>query len=194
MIVVPVLIINCQVSEYPKRGPVTAQTTMTAHAKMKVEGLPHCWDVHCAARAKASPIVPRVTVDSLEFSIPVTFPGSIATAWQRRGGRIASGSKQSCHAAAQSGGHRVRLPAAQPAVIADRGTGSADLCKAVCGLNRLPSRFGNAFQRQWQPKVPGQARNRKGEGNQVALRRVHGLLCRTQSWVAEFRSGQSMPG
>jgi hypothetical protein len=45
-IVVPVLITNCHVSENPKMGPVTAQTTMEAHAKANVEGRPHCCEIH----------------------------------------------------------------------------------------------------------------------------------------------------
>jgi hypothetical protein len=39
-IVVPVLITSCQESEKPKSGPVTAQTTTTPTARMKVEARP----------------------------------------------------------------------------------------------------------------------------------------------------------
>jgi hypothetical protein len=38
-IVVPVLMISCQVSEEPKMGPVTAQMRIVAKARMKPIGL-----------------------------------------------------------------------------------------------------------------------------------------------------------
>ena len=39
-IVVPVLIINCQVSENPNSGPAMAQTKIVAIAMIKVRGFP----------------------------------------------------------------------------------------------------------------------------------------------------------
>src|SRR5215218_9109406 len=51
-IVVPVLITSCQVSLKAKRGPVTAQTTITATARKKVSGRPVAWAVHLANRVK----------------------------------------------------------------------------------------------------------------------------------------------
>ena len=52
MIVVPVLITSCQVSEKPNTGPVTAQTSTTATAVTKAQDRPAWVEAHCAARAK----------------------------------------------------------------------------------------------------------------------------------------------
>ena len=52
MMVVPVLITSCQVSEKPKSGPVTAQTSTTATAAMKAQDRPAWQEAHWAARAK----------------------------------------------------------------------------------------------------------------------------------------------
>ena len=41
--VVPVLTINCQVSEKPNSGPVAAHKTMTITQKANVSGLPVAW-------------------------------------------------------------------------------------------------------------------------------------------------------
>ena len=49
MIVVPVLITNCQVSLKPNSGPVTIQTAITATASTKTRGRPQKW---AAALAK----------------------------------------------------------------------------------------------------------------------------------------------
>ena len=43
MIVVPVLMINCHVSEKPNNGPVIAQTTTTPTQVMNVVGVPAAW-------------------------------------------------------------------------------------------------------------------------------------------------------
>jgi hypothetical protein len=40
MIVVPVLMTSCQVSENPKTGPLTPQTMTMAQARMNVTGFP----------------------------------------------------------------------------------------------------------------------------------------------------------
>ncbi len=42
MIVVPVFITSCQVSDKPKIGPVTIQTAITPAASRKAQGQPHC--------------------------------------------------------------------------------------------------------------------------------------------------------
>ena len=51
-IVVPVLITSCQMSEYWKTGPVTAQIRMATQARSKVSGRRHCRDVQYAALLK----------------------------------------------------------------------------------------------------------------------------------------------
>jgi hypothetical protein len=43
-IVVPVLMTSCHVSENRKRGPVTAQMTITAQAKTKADARPAAWE------------------------------------------------------------------------------------------------------------------------------------------------------
>jgi len=48
--VVPVLITSCQVSEKPKIGPETIQTTIVATASRKVIGRPESWAIQRAAR------------------------------------------------------------------------------------------------------------------------------------------------
>jgi len=48
MMVVPVLITSCQVSEKPKTGPETSQTTMIATASRKVIGRPDSWAIQRA--------------------------------------------------------------------------------------------------------------------------------------------------
>ena len=40
MIVVPVFMTSCQVSEKPNKGPVIPQTTIIANAIIKADGLP----------------------------------------------------------------------------------------------------------------------------------------------------------
>ena len=52
MIVVPVLITSCQVSEKPNIGPVTAQTTTIRTATMNVEARPAASEVRFAASPK----------------------------------------------------------------------------------------------------------------------------------------------
>src|SRR4051794_9564844 len=52
MIVVPVLITNCQVSEKPNSGPVIAQTKTTPAASMKADARPAAWDVLFATSPK----------------------------------------------------------------------------------------------------------------------------------------------
>src|SRR5215212_5331299 len=59
--VVPVLMINCQVSEYPKIGPVAAQTRITITQSANVIGRP---DSFATAAAKA--------VNALEKTITLT--------------------------------------------------------------------------------------------------------------------------
>jgi hypothetical protein len=49
IIVVPVLMTSCQVSEKLNAGPDAAQIMTTAQAAAKVEGRPHWRAVHCAA-------------------------------------------------------------------------------------------------------------------------------------------------
>src|SRR4051812_29124735 len=53
-IVVPVLMMSCQVSEKPKIGPVTAQAMMTTTASTNAHGEPTALDVACAKRRKSS--------------------------------------------------------------------------------------------------------------------------------------------
>ena len=53
--VVPVLITNCQVSLYPKIGPVTAQMTTIATAIRNVVGFPEIRAVASASRPNQSP-------------------------------------------------------------------------------------------------------------------------------------------
>src|SRR5262245_37186242 len=48
MMVVPVLITSCQVSEYLKIGPVTAQTMMMRTARMNAQADPTIVEVLCA--------------------------------------------------------------------------------------------------------------------------------------------------
>jgi hypothetical protein len=55
MMVVPVLITNCQVSLNRKKGPVTSQRRITAVARLKVEGLPVTRAVVFAKRVKRDP-------------------------------------------------------------------------------------------------------------------------------------------
>src|SRR5687768_6932552 len=47
--VVPVLITSCQVSEKPKSGPVTAQTSTTPRARPKANGVPLSTDTRWAS-------------------------------------------------------------------------------------------------------------------------------------------------
>src|SRR5215207_9067495 len=51
-IVVPVLITSCHVSEKPKRGPVTIQTTMTVTARANAIELPDASVAACAKRSR----------------------------------------------------------------------------------------------------------------------------------------------
>src|SRR5687767_9353563 len=57
IIVVPVLITNCQVSLKSKIGPVSAHSTMMVAAPMKVPGLPVARAAHLAKRVKADTCV-----------------------------------------------------------------------------------------------------------------------------------------
>src|SRR3954451_7240964 len=57
MIVVPVLMTNCQVSEKPKIGPVIAQTTITSTASINVVARPAASDVLFAASPNNSAIL-----------------------------------------------------------------------------------------------------------------------------------------
>jgi hypothetical protein len=52
--VVPVLMISCQVSEKPKKGPVSPQITITSTATVKPQALPRAFEVLRATMAKAS--------------------------------------------------------------------------------------------------------------------------------------------
>ena len=52
--VVPVLMISCQVSEKPKIGPVRAQTIMISTAIEKLQAVPSAFEVLRATVAKAS--------------------------------------------------------------------------------------------------------------------------------------------
>src|SRR5690348_10857690 len=51
--VVPVLMTNCQVSEKPNKGPVTAQTSTTSAARMNVLACPAARDVRFATTPKS---------------------------------------------------------------------------------------------------------------------------------------------
>lgn len=55
MIVVPVLMISCQVSEYWKIGPVIAHTTTTPEAITNVDARPAACDAAFAAFANNCP-------------------------------------------------------------------------------------------------------------------------------------------
>jgi hypothetical protein len=81
-IVVPVLMISCQVSEYANAGPVAAQTTMAAQATTKLDARPHCRDIHCAAAPNAA-----LTANRRFFSVagcsPILLPALFDTAMVR---------------------------------------------------------------------------------------------------------------
>src|SRR5690348_3885788 len=53
MMVVPVLMMSCQVSEKPATGPIAAQPITTMTQSVKVMGLPAAWATPFAARVKA---------------------------------------------------------------------------------------------------------------------------------------------
>src|SRR5687767_4906775 len=53
MMVVPVLITSCHVSLNPKNGPVTAQTTIVASARINARGRPVARDAALAKRLNA---------------------------------------------------------------------------------------------------------------------------------------------
>lgn len=52
--VVPVLMISCQVSDHANMGPLMPQTMMTPKARQKVEARPACPAVHCASLSNRS--------------------------------------------------------------------------------------------------------------------------------------------
>ena len=81
--VVPVLIINCQVSEKPKIGPVSAQTTITNSATLKPQALPSAFEVFRATTAKASRTRQKRSRVSLSASDLRLFD-FVAMAWMNR--------------------------------------------------------------------------------------------------------------
>lgn len=62
--VVPVLMMSCQVSEYPNAGPVIAQTTMMRIAMTNAQALPRTVDVFRAKIPKASRIRQKISRSS----------------------------------------------------------------------------------------------------------------------------------
>src|SRR5829696_2743329 len=81
--VVPVLMTSCQVSEKPKSGPVTAQTTTTPAATAKAGGRPVARAVHLAKRVNHEvdfdgltdfPSHPRVRASRIRARAPSVAP------------------------------------------------------------------------------------------------------------------------
>src|SRR5688572_17871695 len=65
MMVVPVLMMSCQVSEYPKTGPVTPQIRMDAQAMAKAAGVPSTHEARRAASEKDQGVFGSSDISSL---------------------------------------------------------------------------------------------------------------------------------
>ncbi|QND55226.1 hypothetical protein [Mesorhizobium huakuii] len=76
MTVVPVLITNCQVSEKPKNGPLTAQTTMIRQQPAKVSGMPAMWATRLAILVKKLFHLSRSLNGCRDEKQPATVSGS----------------------------------------------------------------------------------------------------------------------
>lgn len=61
-IVVPVLMMSCHVSEYPKNEPDIAYTTMVRQHRAKVAGRPAAWAIALARRVNQAEMGPSWTL------------------------------------------------------------------------------------------------------------------------------------